>query len=99
MSQWKAVERAIAARLGGQRVPVPGRHNSEAPDIEHEWLAIEVKHRNNMPMWIAKAMKQAIASQKSEQQLPIVVLHEKNKPYDEANVVIRLSDFVDWFVS
>lgn len=97
-STWKSTEREIARRLGGERVPITGRNKrGDAPDVEHEWLSIEVKHRKKLPNWIADAMSQAQASQRGEQ-LPIVVLHENRQRFDDAYVVIRLQDFEDWFL-
>ncbi len=96
MTTWKAAERAIAARLGGRRVPVSGRQRGDAPDVEHEWLSIEIKHRKTLPAWLADAMDQAEKSAKGEQ-LPVAILHEKQQDYDDSYVVIRLSEFVRWF--
>ncbi len=92
MATWKNVERQIAKRLGGERVPVTGRQRGSAPDIEHDWLS----HRKTLPAWLADAMSQAVASQRGEQ-LPMVVLHEKQMNYDDSYCVIRLRDFIEWF--
>ena len=32
--RWKSFERRVAAQLGGQRIPVTGRHSGDVPDIE-----------------------------------------------------------------
>ena len=93
---WKATERAVAGLLQGQRVPVTGRQRGSAPDIDHRWLSIEVKHRKKLPAWLHDAMNQAEASNTGEQ-LPVVVLHESGKRHVENFVVVRLGDFVDWF--
>ena len=97
MSTWKAVERAIAKRLGGVRVPITGRIRGSAPDIEHEWLSLEVKHRKKLPSWLHDAMEQATLSKRGEQ-LPTVVLHECGKNHDDDFVIMRLQDFTEWFV-
>jgi len=97
MSTWKAAERAIAARLGGTRVPVSGRARGDAPDIAHPTYSIEVKHRKTLPAWIADAMNQAECSREGAQ-LPVVILHEEGQRYDECYAVVRLKhldDFVD----
>jgi len=96
MSTWKACERTIAKILGGERVPVSGRQRGDSPDIAHDWLSIEVKHRKSLPSWLWDAMDQAQAS-KVEDQLPIVVLHEKSQKYSECFVLMRLDDFTDYF--
>ncbi|GIV61536.1 MAG: hypothetical protein KatS3mg044_0402 [Rhodothermaceae bacterium] len=54
---WKAVERKVAERLGGRRVPVTGRSRGDAPDVAHAWLSIEIKHRARLPAWIEDAMR------------------------------------------
>ncbi len=93
---WKACERAIAGILGGERVPVTGRQRGSAPDVAHDWLSIECKHRKELPAWIHDAMSQAEASKRGTQ-LPIVILHESGQKYADSLVVLRLSDFVDNF--
>ena len=92
---WKYVEREIAARLGGRRVPVTGRQRGDAPDIAHPHLAIEVKSRKQMPVFLMDAMAQAKASIRGNQ-TPVVVIHQHGNRYDDAMVVMRLKDFVDW---
>ena len=94
---WKATERAICKRLGARRVPVTGRQRGDAPDGEHSWLSIEIKHRKSFPLWLHDAMAQAAASVRDEQ-LPVVVLHQFYRRHDDDFVVLRLRDFVDWFV-
>lgn len=92
--QWKRTERRIAALLGGVRVPVTGRQRGDVPDIQHPTLAIECKHRQSIPGWLTDAMCQAQACRTTEQ-LPIVVVHEHGRRYDEALVVMRLCDFAE----
>ena len=94
---WKANEREIAKRLGGKRVPITGRIRGSAPDIEHEWLSLEVKHRKALPAWLHDAMDQAVKSKVGEQ-LPTVVLHQNRQNHDEDFVVMRLADFEAWFI-
>jgi hypothetical protein len=94
---WKAVERRIAGLLGGERVPVSGRQRGESPDIAHIWLSLEVKHRKKFPDWLHDAMDQAVKSKK-DYQLPTVVLHQNGKSHKDDFVVIRLEDFISWFV-
>ena len=93
---WKKLETRIATYLGGQRVPVTGRQRGSAPDIEHDWLSIEVKHRRTIPAWIIDAMAQAEASQR-DGQLPVTILHGHRMPVGESLVIMRLADFRDWF--
>ena len=94
---WKAIERKVASRLGGRRVPVSGRQRGDAPDIEHYWLAIEVKQRKSTTAWIYDALDQAQKSQTDSFQLPIVVVHETGRRHDDDVVMMTLKDFQEWF--
>ena len=82
--------------LGGERVPVTGRQRGSAPDIKHDWISLEVKHRQSLPAWMLDAQAQADAS-KDGDQLPMVIFHQKNMQYKDAVCMVRLSDFVEWF--
>ncbi len=93
---WKRTERRVADMLGGERVPVTGRQRGSAPDISHDWLSIECKHRKTLPAWLFDALAQAEASKRGDQ-LPIVILHEAGQRHANDLVVLRLSDFVDHF--
>ena len=92
---WKSTERHIAAMLGGKRIPILGR---EGPDIQHEVWAPEVKERKRLPGWLREAVTQAVVGAPSGK-LPMVVLHAAGDKYDEALVVVRMRDWLDWFVS
>ncbi len=95
-ARWKATERRIAGLLGGRRVPVSGRGRGDQPDIAHPWLAIEVKDRATLPLWLLDALDQAEASATPEQ-LPVAVLHRAGDRHDQALIVLRLRAFIDWF--
>ena len=91
MTTWKQAEREVAARLGGRRVPVTGRGRGDAPDVAHDTLSIEVKHRAALPAWLLGAMAQARAASR-DGKVPAAVLHERGRPYDDALCVLRLAD-------
>jgi hypothetical protein len=95
-SQWKSTERAVAKRLGGRRVPITGRQRGDTPDVAHEWLSVEVKHKAQLPLWLHDAMSQAVAAQRNGQ-MPIVVLHQSGQRHDNDLVVVRMRDWVEWF--
>jgi len=95
-STWKSTERAIAKRLNGQRIPITGRQRGDVPDVHHDWLSIEVKHRAKLPAWLLDAMAQAVAAQR-EGQLPIVILHQSGERHNDDIVCVRLRDFAEWF--
>jgi len=94
--RWKATERKIATLLGGKRVPVSGRGRGDQPDIAHPWLALEVKDRATLPLWLLDALAQAAASA-TPAQLPVAVVHRAGDRHDHALVVLRLGAFVDRF--
>lgn len=93
---WKRTERQVAEYFGGKRIPITGRQRGDVPDIMHDWLSIEVKHRNDLPKWIFEAMQQAIAAQRNGQ-LPIAVLHQKGTRHDQNLVVLTAYHFREWF--
>ena len=67
---WKAVEREIARRLGGQRMGCTGQATA---DVITPSLAIEVKTRRRLPSWLLDAIEQAVAAA-SEGALPELIL-------------------------
>jgi len=89
----KNVERTIAQKTGGTRVGVTGK---ATPDVVNDWLSIEVKSRQRLPLWLKNAMAQAKRNA-IEGTLAIVVLHEKRQRYDDDIVMMTLKDFNDWF--
>ena len=95
MKDWKTCdcERKVAALLGGRRIPVSGRGRGDSPDIQHNFLSIEVKSRKKLPTWIEDAIKQAEACAQGDQ-LPLVVLHQDSQRYQDALVVMRLKYLV-----
>lgn len=107
---WKAVERAIATRLGGRRVPVTGRQRGDVPDIDHPDLALEIKTRKQIPEWLEEAMQQAEACWADEAslieasgaldkpRLPVAIVHEDFRGYGHSLVFMRLSDFESRFM-
>ncbi len=100
---WKRDESEIARLLGGERVAVTGRQRGYRPDIDHPWLALEVKSWASLPQAVAKAMDQAekaaAYAKRREQRdkLPVAVIHGKSSHHGNSLVVMRLDDFLDWF--
>lgn len=93
--QWKEAERQVARRVGGARV---SNHalGLRTPDVESSWLSVEVKHRKRLPVLITSALAQAQRNATAGK-LAIAVLHEEGQRYDDAVVVVRLGDWVEWF--
>lgn len=92
-STWKHTERAVAQALGGKRTGNSGRNTA---DVDHAWLAPEVKHRQTLPGWLHDAITQA-RSNAAPDRLPIVVLHESGRRHEHDLIVIRLDDWLEWF--
>lgn len=90
---WKRTETAIAALLGGARVPVTGRGRGDAPDVAHPRLSVEVKHREAVPGWLTDAMRQAEAAAR-DGRIPLVVIHPKGGRHADDLAVVRLADLV-----
>ncbi len=88
---WKATERRIAAAIGGTRVPVSGRGRGDQPDIEHDRLSVEVKHRKQLPGWLHDAMDQARAAA-APGQIPVAILHEHGARHDTNLCIVTLAD-------
>lgn len=94
--RWKAAERSVAEVLGGKRNPINGR--GDEADVDHDWLAIEVKNRP-LPRWITEGHMQAIRARlaSGKDKLPIVVLKLPRIPVMRGYVLMQMSDFIDYF--
>ena len=88
---WKSTERAVAAILGGRRVPVTGRQRGDVPDVAHGRLSIEDKHRKEVPGWLLGALAQAEAAATGGR-LPVAIIHEHGARHADALAVLRLRD-------
>jgi hypothetical protein len=64
--------------------------------VTHKLFCVECKTRKNVPAWLLGAMAQARRVAQPEQ-LPIVVIHPHGARYGDDLVVVRMSDFRDWF--
>jgi len=94
---WKAIERKWALWLGGRRVPVTGRQRGDAPDVEHDLYAIEVKAGRCMPTRLRHGMRQAVASSIGTGKIPLLcVSHSVTGHPSEHYVVMRLDDWQAW---
>ena len=89
---WKQSERAIARRLGGQRLGPTGRYGC---DVTSAWLSVEVKTRKRLPAWLLNALAQARAGC-AERRLPIVILHQLGQRHDDDLALMRLADLESW---
>ena len=90
---WKQWERAVCKAFGGERyweVPEECKHTGV--------FAPEAKYRKKLPKWLEDMMVQA-ENQAHENQIPLVALTERYRKRDDAYVIIRFRDFLDWYVS
>jgi len=94
---WKHNERMIAKYIGGKRVPITGRQRGDAPDIEHNWLSVEVKLRQRVPEWIKDGMRQAEAS-KRRSAMPVLIIREKGQRVEDALICTTLKEFRDRYL-
>lgn len=79
----------IAKKLGGKRL---GPRGEASADVIAPGLCVQCKHRQTLPGWLKKAMKQAIEAAKKEE-LPIAVIHQHLERHDDDLVIMRFRDF------
>ena len=94
---WKKFERWVCKLFGGTR----DWENPEECKDTGMW-APEAKYRKTLPKWLVgtdDSMMEQAERQAKDDQLPLVVLTTKGQPRMQALVIIRLQDFVDWYVS
>jgi len=72
---WKAFERRVAKKTGGERIPVADRRSHL--DVLHPLLGIECKYRRTVSKFLKEALEQAKAGSEEESLIPVVVLGEK----------------------
>lgn len=90
---WKAFERWVCRAFGGERW-------WEKPEecIGTDMWAPEAKRRKKIPNWLHEMIQQA-ESQARDDQLPLVVLTEHYMARRDALAIMRVGDFLDWFVA
>lgn len=90
---WKRSERVIAKLLGGRRIPVTGidRHGA---DVVTDCFAVQVKTGRNRPSYL-KAWLNGIC-QTAGDKTGLVVWQASRERIEDAVVVMRLKDFIDW---
>jgi hypothetical protein len=87
---WKAFERRVAQRTGGERIPVSDRRTPL--DVKHPYLGIECKYRKKISKFIKDAMAQATKGS-GEDLIPTVILGEYNS--SEMLALVRLPDLLN----
>lgn len=84
----KALEIAIAKRLGGVRVGLTGRATA---DVVANQVSIECKERRRLPDWLVDAVAQAERNA-GPGLTPVVVLHVLGARHDDDLVIVRLGE-------
>ena len=93
-STWKKVDLEVCKRFGGQRTGPVGK---DGPDcVGTAPFAVQVKHRA-VPQWLLDAMMQAILDSPITW-LPTLVLHPKGHSIDDSLVIMKLSDFEEYYL-
>lgn len=99
---WKAAERAIAKWFPGSKRRGPDFTNELAvgkSDLVYPGYSIEVKH-SKRPTYtlLTSAVQQAITNKTHPNDIPLAVIHKAGEEYKNSLVVMRLSDFSEFFI-
>ena len=89
---FKSFERWVCVSFGGVR---DWMRPEECKDTGM-W-APEAKYRKRLPAWLHDMMAQA-ERQAREDQLPVVVLTQRQMKRRDAYAIMRVGDLLDWFV-
>ena len=82
---WKAVERAVCRYFNSERTGPVGK---EGPDCDHKQLAIQVKHRENLPAWLLSMVGQT--EEQAGGRFPVLVLHPYGAAVEDSMVILTL---------
>lgn len=92
----KRTEKEIAKRMGGKRVGILGKSDVEIEQSfkNHPLYSIEVKSRLKAACisWMEQAIRNC-----QQGKTPIVRLHIKGKKYNDDIIMLRVTDFTNWF--
>jgi hypothetical protein len=97
---WKKSERRMAARMGGERVPVSGRQRGDQPDIAGATIAaipLSIEHKYGRRILSARlheALDQADAARRSPEDMAVVTVEEVRDGKMNRHLVIV--DAEDW---
>jgi hypothetical protein len=84
-------------------VPITGRQSGYRPDIEHPWMALEVKRWARLPERVAEALDQAEKAIEYAQRrqgagkLPVAIIHADHTRFENSLVVLWLRNADEWF--
>jgi hypothetical protein len=97
---WKKVELAIAALIGGKRRGADFRgENHGKSDIICPGWSVEVKHSKRPTFGLmVDAVAQSETNREKPGDIPIAVVHKEGTEYKNSLVVMRLDQFIDFFL-
>jgi len=88
-AQGRKVQAKIAKMIGGKSVGT-----IEGQDIEHPLWSGETKHRKT---FIGNTFMNQAVKNCPENKTPIVIVHTLNQRFEKSLVMMRFSDWEDWF--
>jgi len=88
----KGLERYVAKLFSGERLGLLG-----GEDVRLIHFSVEAKEREHLPVSIKKWYAQATVH--AQDRIPMVYMHELNRPHGEDLVVIRAEDIKGWIMS
>lgn len=88
--RWKRYERLLADKLGGNRVPCIGKR---AADIICEDWQFEVKVRDNLPLWLLKAVEQSEHESEGRRSAVLLIEARRGRPA-QYFALMRLDTFI-----
>lgn len=92
--RWKAVERRLAALVGGRRKPVDG--SRAGVDVETAMFGYQIKSRADLPAWLGQWLDGIVGSSAQAGKVGALVLHRPGQDLRRtAVVVVRLADWVE----
>ena len=92
---WKRFERIVAEKVGGRRIPVTGLDRDGA-DVIAAPFHYQCKLRKNLPDYLKKWLAGITATAAQSGSTGIVVWRAPGTLNDDALVILRLADWVDW---
>ena len=92
---WKRFERTVAERVGGRRVPCTGVDRAAA-DVIAPAFSYQCKLRKNVPDYLTRWLAGITATAAQSGTTGVVVWRAPGTLNDDALVILKLSDWVDW---
>jgi len=88
-AQGRKVQSVFAKKMGGKSVGT-----IEGQDVSHEIWSAEIKHRKK---FIGGTFMDQAIKNCPEGKVPLVVVHTLNQRFSKSLVMMRYTDWEDWF--